>query len=267
LKNNIPKIIFFLVKKTVRSLGTPEIVKIIIKSVIYTGIAISILLGVVKLLLGVTVFVEWGPEFLESAIDNFIFWISMTIGWFLIPIFIPLISSFLNEKIVYLIQTQEYENGLDGQGASWDPEPNSSIIDLIPIIKIFLFSLLLNLLIIPLMFLDTVRPLLKFISTFTLDNMFLAIASAVSPILYILINSLIFGIEFFANSTTNQQCKSKDDQKLQFYLFIFFAGGAIFFFSLIPILNLITPVIGITFMVHLSHFFLYQSSVTEIAEC
>ena len=117
------------------------------------------------------------------------------------------------------------------------------------------------------MFLDTIRPLLEFIPTFILDNMFLAIAAAVSPILYVLINSLIFGIEFFASSNANQKCKSKDDQKLQFYLFIFLAGGAIFFFSLIPILNLITPVVGIIFMVHVSHFFLYQSSVTEIAEC
>ena len=73
MKSAIPHTIFLLAGKTVKSLITQEIAKLIIQSVIYTGIIIGVLFGGVKLYLGFTEVVEWVPKFIDTAIDDFTF--------------------------------------------------------------------------------------------------------------------------------------------------------------------------------------------------
>ena len=118
MKSAIPHTIFLLAGKTVKSLITQEIAKLIIQSVIYTGIIIGALLGGVKLYLGFTEAVEWVPKFIDTAIDDFIFWAAMKIGWVLIPIFIPLVASFSGEKTVSLIQKDEYLSNVSAYGTN-----------------------------------------------------------------------------------------------------------------------------------------------------
>ena len=118
MKSAIPQTIFLLAGKTVKSLTTQEIAKLIIQSVIYTGIIIVVLLWGVKLYLGFTEVVEWVPKFIDTAIDDVIFWVAMKIGWVLITIFIPLVASFFDEKTVSLIQKDEYPVDSEGQTIS-----------------------------------------------------------------------------------------------------------------------------------------------------
>ena len=68
--------------------------------------------------LGFTKVVDWVPKFIDTAIDDFIFWAAMKIGWVLIPIFIPLVASFFDEKTVSLIQKDEYPVDSEGQTIS-----------------------------------------------------------------------------------------------------------------------------------------------------
>ena len=117
MKSAIPHTIFLLAGKTVKSLITQEIAKLIIQSVIYTGIIIGVLWGG-KLYLGFTKAVEWVPKFIDTAIDDFIFWFAMKIGWVLIPIFIPLVASFSGEKTVSLIQKDEYLSNVSAYGTN-----------------------------------------------------------------------------------------------------------------------------------------------------
>ena len=257
MKSAIPQTIFLLAGKTVKSLTTQEIAKLIIQSVIYTGIIIGVLLWGVKLYLGFTEVVEWVPKFIDTAIDDFIFWVAMKIGWVLIPIFIPLVASFFDEKTVSLIQKDEYPVDSEGQTIS-------SISGFIRTFRIFIVGLILNLLIIPIIFLDTIRPLLKFIPSFIMDNIFLDVAVIAAPILYIILNSFIFGIEFFhIASAPHSEEHAKEGYGLPVHLSIFAAGAVVLFLTLIPIVNLIVPIIGIILMVHLYHVLIPQTEPTK----
>ena len=211
----------------------------------------------VKLYLGFTEAVEWIPKFVDTAIDDFIFWVAIKIGWILIPIFIPLVASFFDEKIVFLINKDEYP-------ADREAHSISPISKFIRTFRIFVVGLFLNLLIIIIIFLDTIGPLLQFIPSFIMDNILLDVAVIAAPILYIMLNSFIFGIEFFhIASAPHSEKHTKKGYGMLVHISIFSGGAVVFFLSLIPIVNLIVPIIGIILMVHLYHVLIPQIEPTK----
>ena len=91
---NIVKNIFLLIGKTLNTLFLPEIMKLIGKSIFYTGTSVLIISSFVKLTLSFTKFFEWSPKFIDDAIDDIVFWITLKIVWLLVPILMPIIASF-----------------------------------------------------------------------------------------------------------------------------------------------------------------------------
>ena len=100
---------------------------------------------------------------------------------------------------------------------------------------------------------------MKIIPSFIIDNLWVDVVVLVTPILYIVLNGFIFGKEFFyIASAPHIKVHSKNGYELPIHLSIFAAGVVVVFLRLIPLLNLIVPVIGIILMVHLYHILILQ---------
>ena len=100
---------------------------------------------------------------------------------------------------------------------------------------------------------------MKIIPSFIIDNLWVDVVVLVTPILYIVLNGFIFGKEFFHIACApHVKGNSKNGYELHIHLSIFGAGAVVFCLSLIPVLNLIVPVIGIILMVHLYHILILQ---------
>jgi len=253
LLKTLVKNIFLLIGKTFSTLFLPEIIKLIVKSIFYTGTCIVLISGLVKLTLSFTKFLEWSPNFLDNAIDDIVFWITLKIVWLLVPILMPIIAGLFDDKIVFAINKKYQYNDM---GKSSTPFK----INYIGLLKLLVFGLTVNMALIILIFINTIGPVYNLIPSFIIKNIFFEAIIMLAPILYIGLNSYVFGVEFFQIfSTSNRNELSKKNNTLKFHIKIICAGSSIFCLSLIPFINLIVPIIGIVLMTHLYHIFNIKS--------
>jgi len=106
LLKNLVKNIFLLIGKTFSTLFLPEII------ITHTGTCIVLISGLVKLTLSFTKFLEWSPNFLDNAIDDIVFWITLKIVWLLVPILMPIIAGLFDDKIVFAINKKYQYNDM-----------------------------------------------------------------------------------------------------------------------------------------------------------
>lgn len=210
------------ITKTINSLLTKELRGIITQCILIT-------LALVVCIISVSIYgIDNSTVSDSSWIESIIDWLSgigiFIFAWCMIPVFTPLISILFVDKIATHIESYEYNNKLPLQAQKLH---HSIIHDL----KFTLKALLLNILILPLYFI----PIVNITA-------------------YYLLNSYLLGNEFFR--MINNRYKTIEETKYSYKnnrSTIIKHGLLITIIANIPLLNLITPIIASTLMVHLCH--------------
>ena len=145
--------------------------------------------------------------------------LSVVISWFMLPTLMPLISGIFLEMVIKNVEDEYYPDNSKREARFWP--------DIIHDIKFTLYSLFLNILIIPLYFIG------------------------IGFIIAILLNSYLLGREFFEAAAGYHIGKPKAKILGKKYKTKIYIGGLVFTsITLIPILNLFVPIIAVVWMVH-----------------
>lgn len=163
----------------------------------------------------------------KGWVDTLINWVVAVLsgvgGWFLIPVFTVIIAGFFQESIIAKVEKAYYPTSKQNTGLNfW--------IELWESLKFTIYALVLNILILPLFL--------------------LGIGFAIS----IALNSYLLGREFFEGVAAYHHGRKqavlifKENKKI-----VLLNGLVITVLSLIPVVNLVVPIIATALMVHVFH--------------
>ena len=185
------------------------------------------LLVVVLLVVGLTWLTDNLITVERSWLQTSIDWITGIVlsigGWFMLPVLVVLISGVFQEITIYQVEKAEYpDKTREGEPRFWP--------DLLHDIRFTLKALVLNLLILPFIFIG------------------------IYFILSIALNSYLLGREFFESAAGYHLGKpqarllGRQNRKL-----VYSSGLVLTLLTLIPVVNLFVPIIAVVWMVHLFH--------------
>ena len=212
--------------KSLRSLFTPGMLGVFVKSLLITLLALVAFMLVFGL--GISYLadlVPWGSlGFLQQLLPFVLFFGAWFFAWMLFPTVLPLIIHFFDDTIIEVIEKQTYPPTLHGKNWPFWQEIRH---DMAFMIK----TILLNILILPLYLLPVINL-----------------------IIFYVLNGYLIGNEFFmtvARRHYNLQTATtirKENSRT-----IFLAGVLITFLITIPIINLVAPLWGVAMMTHFFH--------------
>ena len=209
--------------RAVHSLFTYSMLKLFIKSIIVTLIA---LFGFIFLS---GVFFDWLAHMLHAhAIAHFLPWLgsigASIIAWMLFPGIMPLIISFFDETIALLIEKQDYPYAMPGAAQPFWP-------NLWHDLRFSLKAIGLNILVLPLYLV----PMLNLC-------------------LFYVLNGYLLGHEFFCMVARRHLSLTETDALYQSSRSLIIAAGVLLaLMATLPFFNLFAPFWGIATMVHLYH--------------
>lgn len=145
------------------------------------------------------------------------------LAWFFFPLLYPVLISFFDEQIAQSIEQHDYPHLPPATPPFWPTFWSDA--------GFALKALGLNLLCLPFYF-------------FPLFNV----------LLYFTLNGYLLGMQFFRMSAGRRVTREQSSQlQKQYRKEIIFAGALIVLCSMVPILNIIAPVLGVATMLHLFH--------------
>lgn len=212
--------------KSFQSILTPGMLSIFIKSLLITLVALIIFMGIFGYSLShLTHYLPWGSSlFFQEVLPLVLFFGAWLFAWMLFPAVLPLIIHFFDDAIIEIVEREDYPPVMRGENWPFWLEVRHDM-------AFMLKAILLNILILPLYFI----PVLNLI------------------IFYVL-NGYLIGNEFFmtvARRHFNLQiaksvCKENSGV-------VFISGVLITVLTTIPMVNLLSPFIGVALMTHLFH--------------
>jgi len=144
-------------------------------------------------------------------------------GWFMLPACIVLISGIFQETIIHRVETVFYPDKVRKEGPGLWP-------DVIHDIKFTIFSILLNLLILPFYLIS------------------------IGFVMSILLNTYLLGREFFESAAGYHIGKPAAKQLGKRNWMAVYSGGLIItLITLVPLINLFVPILATVWMVHAFH--------------
>lgn len=205
--------------KTFRTLSRPYFLTMLLLPLLVTAAAFGVLFVTIGYLLNATAFVSAG--WLDMILDWTAGLGTLILAWFLFPALLPLVASFFLEQIAGRIELREY--GIEDK----PPLPVSQ--EVVAGAKFAGFSLLLNLIILP-----------------------LYLIPVLIPVIYYGLNSYLLGREFF-ESVAGRHIgrKAANTLRREHRLLVLFSGLMIAFCATLPLAILIAPFIGVAITVHL----------------
>lgn len=209
--------------RTLHSLAVPGMLMVMAKTIVFSVIAL------VWFILFSVLAVSWLTHTLQGhAIADFLPWLGSiggtTIGWILFPAVMPIITKFFDAQIVLLIDEKDYPDMLK-------PRSSQFWLELLHDMRFSLMAITLNIVVFPLYMLPIVNLLL-----------------------FYLLNGYMLGHEFFLMAARRHVPEHEAQELFHRYgTTIILAGIALTLFATIPVINVLTPFLGIAFMVHLYH--------------
>jgi uncharacterized protein involved in cysteine biosynthesis len=192
------------------------------------------LVALIGFMVGVIVFLGSTTLFSSPDIDRLVditgSFLAVGIAWFLFPILTPVIAAFFSDRIADIVEQTDYP----GQQA---PKAQPLPAMLAQALLFTLTILLLNLLCLPLYFIP-----------------------GVTLVVYYGLNSYLLGREFFEMvSGRYMDAKSARFLRKQNQAVIMGVGLVIVLATMVPLLNLLAPIIGVVLMVHV--FFMLNKDI------
>jgi len=209
----------FPLAKTINSFTEAKLIKFIIFDIL---IVIVIISGFTYFMVSLSDSINISIAWVQSVVNFLTGTFALIIGWFILPILMPLIAGIFGEMVIERVEKRYYPSSNLRNGRFWP--------DIIHDIKFTLFSLLLNILIIPFYFIG------------------------IGFIMSIALNSYLIGREFFESAAGYHLGKPEASKfRKKHSSKVYLAGLILTLIALIPIVNLILPIIAIVWMVHLYH--------------
>jgi CysZ protein len=210
-----------LARKTVRSLARARLM------VLMVFCAFLAVLVVVLLAIGITwltanlVTIERG--WLDATVNWVVGIVSGIGGWFMLPALVVLLSGVFQEITIQRVEQAEYpEKTREAEPHIWP--------DLIHDIRFTVKAILLNLLVLPFYFIG------------------------IGFVLSIMLNSYLLGREFFESAAGYHLGKPKAKELgRQHRRLVYGSGLVLTMLTLVPILNLFSPIVAVVWMVHVYH--------------
>jgi len=209
----------FPLAKTLESFSKARLIKFIIFNIL---IVLAIIGGFTYWSVSYTNSLNIDTGWIKSILSFLTGTFALIVGWFILPILMPLIGGIFSEIVIKRVEHVYYPNDEEDKARFWP--------DMIHDIKFTLYSLGLNILVIPLYFVG------------------------IGFIVSIALNSYLIGIEFFESAAgyhlgkpMASKLRRKHSSK------VFFSGFVLTIMALIPFVNLILPIIAIVWMVHIYH--------------
>jgi len=214
-------------KLTLSSLLTMKMLMVAMISVV---VSIFILIGFILLtsILSAMIFQSF-----SAAIGGFLF--SVIIAWILFPGIMPVVVNFFDIRIIKSIEQASYPHLPEVQDSSFWPE-------LFHDLKFTMFTLFLNVIMLPIYFLPVINV-----------------------IIFYSMNGYLLGKEFFIVAARRRIGMASALQLFrQNRRDVFLAGLSLSVFATLPVLNLFAPLWGIALMVHLFHIISGKSATLVI---
>lgn len=210
------------IQRSFSTLFSPSFLALVIKMSLLTAIIFSLfIIGVVAFIINMNLFAGWDYVWLANIGMGVLGFI---IAWYLIPSLIPSIGAFFQESIADTIERVEYPAYVPP--AVERPLPR----EIWEAVKFIMLLIFLNILILP---------------TLLLGIGFIA---------YFMLNSYLIGREFFETAAARHLgMPAAKLLRKKHRLSVFLGGSAVLGLSLVPLVNLISPFIGVALMVHLFH--------------
>lgn len=205
--------------KALKSLLIPGMLRIFLYSVLLTMAALALFAaGVRELLHAMTS--SQNPD-IETIMNIGGTVGSLILSWILFPLLLPVIVSFFDEKIADRVEHHFYKDLPIPQYPFWPT--------LWQDVRFSLWAVFLNIICLPLYLI----PL-------------------VNLVLYYLLNGYLLGQQFFRMAAGRHINRPQAEILMSRYRVVIIAGGAmIAFSSTIPLLNIVSPFLGVAMMIHL----------------
>ncbi|MFO7765134.1 MAG: EI24 domain-containing protein [Pelovirga sp.] len=219
------------VLKTLRSLFDTQLVLLLIACALL-AVAVIISAGIAITWLTAT-FITFQYDWLDTTVNVLAGIVSGIGGWFMLPVLIVLIGGIFQEKIIHRVEQLSYpDSKREAEPKLWP----DFVHDLLFTVR----ALLLNLLILPTYFF------------------------AVGPLIAIALNSYLLGREFFESAAGYHLGKPAARKLGKEHAKTVYGGGLIITcLSLLPMINLIAPVVATIWMVHAYHGLAGASSIGQ----
>ncbi|MBI1363709.1 MAG: hypothetical protein GC134_06960 [Proteobacteria bacterium] len=208
--------------KALGSLSRADMMRLMLLSAALTFGGMLALSGITTWALTATTFFQTG--WLDTVVDVLGGLAAFIIPMLLFPAFMPLVAGFFEDRIISIVETNDYPGTPAPQERPFLPE-------LMQDLKFVAISLTLNVLLLPLYLI----PL-------------------VGQAVFVLLNGYLMGREFFTIAAGRHMGKAEANTYRKANRITALVGGmAIAGISLIPVVNLLVPFVGIVLMVHVYH--------------
>lgn len=188
---------------------------------------------------GVSTLVEWFGEYFEW-IANIAFFGAMLVATFLLfPAVVTIIVGLFLDRVADAVEARHYPD-LDAAR----PQPLSEVV--ISTVRFAAVVVLLNVLILPLYLLLFFLP-------------------PANLVLYYLLNGYLVGREFFELAAFRRMAPEEATRlRRGFRSRVLLAGVILTFLMTVPVVNLLTPVLGAAFMVHVAHDLMKRREIVPV---
>ena len=207
--------------KTIESIFKTKLLTIMLACAILAIIVVLILVTAITWVSAVLIQIE--TEWIDTTVGWLIGLITGIGGWFMLPVLTVLIAGMFQETVIHRIEFVYYPDKIRSESPKFWP-------DIWHDIKLTIWALFLNLIILPFYFLG------------------------IGFIVSIILNSYLLGREFFESAAGYHLGKPKAKNLGSQNRFIIFIGGLVItLMALIPVLNLFVPIFAVVWMVHVYH--------------
>lgn len=195
-----------------------------VRQVLWLGLGLS-LLTLLGLVLGINALLDWaaatGYAWLDYTVELLGVLGSLVVSWFLFPSFVVALSSLFLERVVDATEDRHYPALPPPREVAWHESGTAAL-------RLLGTALLLNLLLLPLYFVPLVNlPL------------------------WLALNGYLVGREYFELVALRRLEPRLLPVLLRQQRLYFWAAGALIAFLLtVPLLNLVAPIVGASFMTH-----------------
>jgi len=206
-------------RQTLQSITKAKLIPVMLTCAVLAILSIGLLATAITWSAGHLISIK--TPWLDSGVNFLIGILAGIGGWFILPIFTELIAGMFVEQVIDKVERAQYPNTVRQQPPKFWPDFKHDV-------QFTLWALLLNLLVLPLYFFG------------------------IGFIISILLNSYLLGTEFFENAAGYHVGKSEAKKLRKMNSKTAYAGGLLItLLTLIPIINLFTPIFAIVLMVHI----------------
>lgn len=205
--------------RALQSLPNPKLIRIVIYSILLNAVLLALLIaGMIWVIHSTNWFGEW-----DMMTDFGFTLFAIAFGYFIFPIFLPLIVSFFDTAIAEAIEQDEYPERQQTAESFWPTLQHD--------IRFTIKAILLNLISLPFYLLP-----------------------GVNLVIYFGLNGYLLGTEFFnivaGRFITREQA---DELRGRYRWQVMLCGVSIAVCAIIPLVNLVAPIWGVALMVHFFH--------------